>query len=125
MNSWSMRTYYNKLAFIEVFGDINDPGAYVKFKSNYFHNVNAYTGNAGSTRNPATPCRADFCCDVDNIINSVIHDDALLKKFVAHYMTGDENLTREQQHQLEQRIGKELRRKGLIPVNRYFVVKRR
>jgi hypothetical protein len=121
---WSLKTHFNKLAFLEVFGDVNDPGAYVRFKSNNLRNVTVYTGGTSPTRNPATPCRADFCCDVDNILKQFM-DRALLQKFFNHYILGIEELNREQQSHLENEIGFELRRRNIVPVNKYFRVMRK
>jgi hypothetical protein len=125
MNTWSLRVHYNVLAFQEVFGSPDDPGAYVKFKSNSTRNITAYTGGVSTSINPAAPCRADFCCDVDNILSSIIKERALLYKFFNHYVLGDNSLTRQEQTYLEQKIGGELRKRQLTPVNRYFRVIRK
>jgi hypothetical protein len=124
-NNWSLRLHYNKLAFQEIFGTADDPGAYVKFKSNALRNITAYTGGITTSRNPAAPCRADFCCDVDNVLSSVIKSRELLEKFFRHYIMGNNELNAEQQTYLEQKIGQELRKRKLIPVNKYFRVVRR
>lgn len=119
---WSLRVHYNKMAFDEVFGSIDEPGTYVRFKSNNIHSVMMHTG--GGTKNPATPCRADYCCDVDNILK-VFLDNNLQVKFFKHYILGEETLDRDQQNSIEQSVGGELRKRKLVPVGKYFRVMRR
>ena len=114
----------NAMAFIEVFGNSFDPGAYSKFKSTNYRNVTVYTGGS-TTRNPATPCRSDFCCDVENVLSSVIRDRRLMLKFFEHYISGMGGLSMKEQQNLEQKIGRELRRRGISPVYKYFKVIRK
>jgi hypothetical protein len=120
---WTPTVHYNKMAFDEVFGSHDDPGTYIRFKSNNVHNVTMYTGGT-STRNPATPCRSDFCCDVDNLLKVVLRGK-LLERFFNHYILGVEELNQEQKTYIEQTIGLELRKRNLVPVNNYFKVRRK
>jgi hypothetical protein len=114
----------NLSAFNEVFGSVYDPGAYVSFKSNSLRSVTIYTGGPAATRNPAQPCRADFCCDVDHVLSQIIPSEELLTKFFNHYILGINSLSKEQRKMLEQDIGSALRRDNISPVNSYFKVLR-
>lgn len=116
--------HFNKLAFIEVFGSKSNPGAYVDFKTNSTRNLLIYV-EAGSTRNPAQPCRADFCCDVENVLNTHLRDQALLKPFFDHYFLGLNSLNKKQKRWIEQTLGHELRIRGLVPVVEYFKTRRK
>jgi len=109
---------YNKMAFEEVFGNDDDIGAYLRFQSDDLHAV--FVGES-----PANPCRADFICDVDNVLSLIIRQKELLTKFIEHYIIGNDVLQKEVQRELVNRIGQELRGRSLVPVATYFKILRK
>jgi hypothetical protein len=115
---------FNKSAFMEVFGNKDNPGAYIDFKTNSTKNLSIYV-EGGTTRNPAQPCRADFCCDVENVLNTLLRDKALLKPFFSYYVLGLNTLDKKQRRWIEQTLGQELRNRNLVPVINYFKIIRK
>lgn len=118
----NQKYHWNAIAFQEVFGTKDEPGIYIKFKSDVSHGVNT---NTGGPRNPAQPCRADFCCDVENVLDAMIKDRKFLTRFFRQYILGTNTLTKREQNSITQEIGQELRRRKITPVFNYFRVIRR
>lgn len=114
----------NRFAFQEVFGNESDSGAYARFKSDKVHGITIYA-DEGMVANPAVPCKADFCCDVDRILSEVIPEMSNLVKFFKQYVMGIKSLTKQEETYYEQEIGKKLRERSIVPVVAYFRVIRR
>lgn len=107
----------NVLAFQEVFGNEEDEGVYTQFKHDRLR-----SSIIGGT--PVMPCKSDFCCDVDNVLTTVIKTQKRLEQFFNHYLFGVQEFGSEECQVLEQKIGIELRRRKLTPIQRYFRMQR-
>jgi hypothetical protein len=121
---FSLKIHLNKAAFDQVFGTPDEAGAYEQFQNNNSIQGVSFTGGNGVARNPASPSKADFLCDVDNCLQAVV-SEKLLTKFIQHYIMGIDSLSRGQQNGLEQQIGQALRKRKIVPVKGYFISIRR
>lgn len=123
-NEWNSRFHHNKLAFDAVIGNADEPGAYVTAVKRNSVQAITYEGS-NATVNPAAPCKADFCCDVEKAIAQVIKDKYLLQKFLNHYIMGVLSLDKEQTKNLEQKVGEKFRKLHIYPIGKYFISIRR
>ncbi len=122
----------NRRAFVDVFGDPSAqpdaiPGQYQTLKSR--GNMASALGNIGegkSTKNLASPCIVDFFCDVDKIVKLELSDveyQLFTETFIYEEETGGFNA--QEKNNIEQRLGKLFRLRGISPVVRYFMAFRK
>jgi hypothetical protein len=122
----------NRRAFVDVFGDPKAqpeaiPGQYQTLKSR--GNMASALGNIGegkTTKNMASPCIVDFFCDVDKVVRLELNDEEY-KLFAKTYIYEVESggLTDNERNNIEQRLGKLFRLRGISPVVRYFMAFRK
>jgi hypothetical protein len=121
----------NKRAFTDVFGDPFAlpealTGHYQSFKSKGLLQAMKCNFDEGkATGNAARPNVIDFYCDVERIVHNELTKPEV-ERFIDIYLeeTGDGGLSPEYRSELEQRIGRGLRRAGITSVRLYFSVRR-
>lgn len=121
-----------KQAFAEVFGDpYAEPeqrvGQYQTYKGRGLIQAMKNNFDEGkATRNPASPIAMDFFCDVDRVVSDTLTEDER-ERFIDVYIeeSDEHSLNKQQRTDIEQRIGRVLREKGVSPVRKYFTTVRR
>ena len=122
----------NRRAFVDVFGDPSAqpdaiPGQYQTLKSR--GNMASALGNIGegkSTKNLASPCIVDFFCDVDKVVRLELNPaekQLFDETFIYEEESGGLNLN--ERNNIEQRLGRLFRLRGISPVVRYFMAFRK
>jgi hypothetical protein len=114
----------NKAAFVAIIGDpYNDiDGIYITLHGrSSISSIEANFGEATETVNPCKPSVSDFFCDVENALRDAI-PNAVFGDFTFTYFGGMDLLSKKTRNQLEQKVGKLLRTRGIYPVKRYFTV---
>lgn len=122
----------NRRAFIDVFGD---PSVKPEAMVGYYQTlkgrglIQAMKNNfdeGKATRNPASPIAMDFFCDVDRVVSDTLTEDER-ERFIDVYIeeSDEHSLNKQQRTDIEQRIGRVLREKGVSPVRKYFTTVRR
>jgi hypothetical protein len=122
----------NRRAFVDVFGDPTAqpeaiPGQYQTLKSR--GNMVSALGNTGegkTTKNLASPCIVDFFCDVDKVLWLELNEIEC-RRFAETFIYEDDRggLTAQERNNIEQRLGRLFRLRGISPVVRYFMAFRK
>jgi hypothetical protein len=118
----------NKRAFNEIIGDPfsddGQDGVYNQLhQSSSISSIEGSYGESPGIVYAGKPSVLDFFCDVDMVIRDVIENTKLREEFGLIYFQYELTIWDDnRRNKYEQLIGKELLRRGISPIKRYFTV---
>jgi len=110
--------HYNKIAFDEIID------WYIQLKTNTTLSSIDFSKGEQESPNPIKPNSSDFFIDVEHTIRNVLFNNHILTKFYETYILGNDTLGK-QKTWIEQKIGKEFRKRNISPLGEYFKTMRR